>query len=154
MYHSYWRLHTPEPVLHNQRSHCNEKRRRHNERIAPAHQNQRKPRCSNGDPAQSKIKKKKYPWTSLARNKIIIKHYKDSGQINGGQENGTCTVTSQDLLSRINMLCPETNQAKTESYNHQLTFGPILLRTYKSLESNLNMVCFLVNLKEGRIINY
>ena len=84
----------------------------------------------------------------MARNKIIIKHYKDSGQINGGQENGTCTVTCQDLLSRINMLCPERNQAKTESYNHQLTSDCFLFRTYKSLESNLNMICFLVN-KEG-----
>ena len=38
----------PEPMIHTKTSHCNEK---------PTHPNQRKPRCSNEDPAQPKINK-------------------------------------------------------------------------------------------------
>ena len=48
----------PEPMIHTKRSHCNEK---------PTHPNQRKPRCSNEDPAQPKINKQinKYPFKKL-----------------------------------------------------------------------------------------
>ena len=40
--HNYWSLHTLEPVLHNQRNHCDEKPTHHNSRVAPVHCNGRK----------------------------------------------------------------------------------------------------------------
>jgi len=44
-------------VPHNKRSHCNEKPMHHNERVAPALCNSRKPLHSDKDPTQPKIKK-------------------------------------------------------------------------------------------------
>ena len=43
--HNYWSLHAFEPMLYYQRSRSNEKPVYPMERLAPAHHNQRKPRC-------------------------------------------------------------------------------------------------------------
>ena len=52
-YHNYWAC-ALESVLCNKRSYCNEEPEHCNWRVAPPHWNQRKPSCSNKDPAQLK----------------------------------------------------------------------------------------------------
>ena len=43
-----------EPLLHNKRSHCNEKPKHRNSSVAPTCRNYRKPSCSNKNPVQTK----------------------------------------------------------------------------------------------------
>ena len=43
-----------KPAYHKRR-HCKEKPTHHNEKVGPAHCNERKPACSNKDPGQPKI---------------------------------------------------------------------------------------------------
>ena len=49
-------------MLHNERTHHNEKPTHHNWKIAPARCNWKKPMHSKEDPAQSKKKKKEQIW--------------------------------------------------------------------------------------------
>ena len=64
--HNYWRPCSLHPVLHNKRSHRNEKPENLKQRTAAACHNLRKPTCSNEDPAHpiintfNQIKKRKY----------------------------------------------------------------------------------------------
>ena len=65
-------------MLHKKRSHRNEKPGHHNQGVAPAHQNWRKPKRSTEDPAQPKINKlKKIFFKNMYMERVTLLYTKN-----------------------------------------------------------------------------